>query len=373
MIISSYKIISTKILLLDRYIGLSFLKSFFFSWLAFALILILGEGFALFKSASEKNTVFVYYYILFSLPHFFTQALPLSFMFGACFSINQFHLNSELLAVYSAGRSLYRAVLFPLLFSFSLSLLQLLGNQFFFNSLKAEGNRYKEALLRNTHVFSKQISIRARNLRGKEGFYYVNFFDKKSKNIYDGFSYLQMDKENKPLYFYEANDASYRASQREWLLTKVRIISFSPELQISSVESKESLSLALPEKPDFFEKVSYFPSELGIDELYKEIQKSTAQGTDALEYTIEFHTRLVFPISCSLLCFIGLIGGTSTKRRTGSSFTQALLLSTFIILVYYVSFTICRNLALSRIINPAITAWLPIGIYIPIMLYLIRK
>ena len=219
----------------------------------------------------------------------------------------------------------------------------------------------------NKFLFAQEI------LRGKEGFYYVNFFDKKNKHIYDGFSYLQMDKENKPLYFYEANDASYRASQREWLLTKVRIISFSPELQISSVESKESLSLALPEKPDFFEKVSYFPSELGIDELYKEIQKSTAQGTDALEYTIEFHTRLVFPMSCSLLCFIGLIGGTSTKRRTGSSFTQALLLSTFIILVYYVSFTISRSLALSRTINPALTAWLPIGIYIPIMVYFIRK
>ena len=359
-------------MILDRHIGFSFLSSFLFSLCAFTLIFALTELFQFSKYANQESSEYLYYYILFSLPHLISQALAIALMFGSCFSINQFHLSSELIAVYSAGRSFYRTVLFPLLFSFALGLAQLGANQFFFNSLKAEANRYKVLLVKGSHRFSKK-EIRAKNLRGKEGFYYINYFDRKSKNIYGGFTYLQLDKEDRPLHFYEAKNASYRLVQKDWLLTDVRIIHFNLEIQVSAIESKASLALQVPEKVKFFAKASYFPDELGLDELYQEIQKSAAQGSDVIEYIIEFHTRLVFPINCFLLCFIGTVGGASGKRRSGSSFTQALFLSTITILIYYMGFTICRSMAISGVLHPAFTSWLPVSIYLGIALYLLRK
>ena len=359
-------------MLLDRYIGSSFLGSFLFSLIAFTFIFVLTELFGLFKNADKLASEYIYYYILFSLPHLISQALPLALMFGSCFSISQFHFSSELVAVYSIGRSFYRTVFFPLLLSFILGLLQLGANQFFFNALRAEANRYKIALLKGRYSSPKK-EIYAKNLRGQEGFYYINYFDRKSKNIYDGFSYLHLDKEDKPLHFYEAKNASYRPLQEDWLLTELRIIHFNSDIQVSAVESKASLALALPEKPDFFEQASHFPNEMGLDELYQEIQKSKAQGSDALEYIIEFHMRLVFPINCFLLCFIGVMAGTSGKQRSGSSFTQALLLSATIIIIYYMGFTVTWSMAVSGVLHPAFTSWLPVSIYLGIALYLWRK
>ena len=359
-------------MLLDRYIGLKFLGAFLFSLTVFTFIFTLAETFGTINYANQLLPKHIYYYVLFSLPHLISQSLPMALMFGSCFSISQIHLSSELIAVYSAGRSFYRAVLFPLLFSFILGLIQFGANQVFFNSFKTKANHYKTALFKGSRSFFKK-EIRARNLRGKEGFYYINYFDRESKNIYDGFSYLKLDADDKPLYFCEAKNASYRISQKDWLLTEARIIRFNSEIQVSAVESKAILALQLPEKPDFFEKLSFFPDELGLVELYREIQKNQAQASVDPEYVIEFHMRLVFPISCFLLCFIGIIGGASGKKRSGSSFTHALSLSTLMILIYYMSFTLCRSISLSGALHPALVAWLPVSIYLGIALYFARK
>ncbi len=351
-------------MLLHRYIGFAFLRSFLFSLVAFVFLIAILEVFSLFRIGSQGQPAsHLYYYILLSLPRFITQVLPIALMFGSCFSITQFSLSGELVATYSAGRPLLATLAFALIFSFIAGLTQFFANQFFLTPLNQKANQHKITFLKGSRRLSKK-EIRAKNFRGKEGFYYLNYLDKKTKDISGGFSYLQLDENQQLVYFYEADSAKYDVQRQDWLLKQVLIIHFGTNSEISTIENKDELYLALPEKPDFFTKLTYFPNELNLIKLYQELQKHKQQGTNAIEYILELHTRFSFPMICVLLCFIGGVGGSLGNLRSGNSFTHSLFLCTIAILIYYVGFAICKGMAQSGVLSPVWAPWIPIGTYV---------
>ena len=285
----------------------------------------------------------------------------------------QFHLSSELVAIYSAGRSFFRLILFPCIFSLVIGLSFMLANEFYFNTLKQKANHYKTLALKGHIISDGETIIRTKNLRGKNGFYYINFFNPSTNKISGGFSYLMLDKDNKPHSFYEAAEASYHSSKQKWLLKKIRILKFNSEIRISQIIRKASLLLRLAEGPDFFARLSLNPEDLSLLRLSKEIDYRRKQGVQIVDYAIEFHSRLILPITCSLLCFIGAIGGSSGRGRGASSFTRSLFLCTIAILIYYFGFSFSYSIAKSGELNPSFAPWLPVIIYLILSIYFINK
>ena len=333
---------------------------------------------------SQQPASYLYYYLLYSLPRLAGIILPIALMFGACFSISHLHLGSELVACYAAGRSFYRLILWILILSLLGGLVQFAltqGPLLYFN---ARANEYKAKFLKGTRNFSKK-EIRTRNFRGKEGFYYIQYWDSKTNEIRDGFSYIQLNSRQEPLHFYEADNAHYRKATNDWLLQKVRVIDFvaasaggdfdkkSKEIAIAKIQQYESLVIALPERPEFFAQLSYYPSELSSAALSREIDKKKRQGANVLEESIEYHTRFAIPINCVLLCFIGAVGGSRGSRRSGNSFVRALLFCSGSLVIYYMGHIISSNLAQVGVVSPIVVPWLGPLVYILVAFYFIRR
>ncbi len=349
-------------MILQRHILSSFLASLGFSLCAFTFLLALAETFHLLGLQSDQDIIYVYYYLFYSLPRFAAQVLPIALLFGSCFSITQLNLRSELIAMYAAGLSLWRLILGPLLTSLALAVLYLAASETFLLQYSQTANSYKNAFLAGTYRQSKTFT-RAQNLRGKEGFYYINYMPPESMSIKDGFSYLQMDDKQEPVHFYEADSAEYLPERKLWLLRDARIAYFDDNIRVTRTERKSTYLLALAEKPDFFRKRPRLPNELTMRELHKEINKKRRQGADPNEYIIELHSRLSFPLTCLFLCLIGAFGGASGRLRSGNSLSRSLFLCTIVILIYYLGFSLTNSLAKVALLHPALAPWLPLLLY----------
>ncbi len=220
---------------------------------------------------------------------------------------------------------------------------------------------------------SLKKEIRAKNFRGEEGFYYINYYNRKTKQCTDGFSYLLLDKNNTPLRFYEADKATFDLKKEIWILKKARIFFFDSDIKITQIDNKETWPLSVPERPSFFEKIVQEPSSLSLQSLYKEIQNLQKSGIDAKKHIIEFHTQLSLPLTCLFLCFLGTISAKYGKRRGGNSFVQSLIFCSIAIFIYYLGFTFSNSMAKAGIFHPALAPWIPIGIYSLVFVYMAKR
>ena len=352
----------------QRYVVALFLRFFIFSLIVFTLFFALGELLEISSTALNKPTDKIYKYLLLSLPQLSLRVLPISLMFSICLAISQLNLNGEIVAIYCSGKSFYQIILFPLLFSVFLGFFQIIAHDYWLFAVQKKANIYKAELLEGTNRFSRKV-IRAKNLKGKEGFYYINYFNQKTKKITDGFSYMMIDDNHKPHRFYEAKTASYNREDKIWTLTQARVFYFNTNYELEKIEENPNLLVSLPETPEFFDILSLFPDELTINELWNEIKKQDKRGENPVDYTIALHNKLSLPLTCFLLCFIGAIGGIWGSHRSGSSFMHSLFLCTIMLLIYYISFSISESLAQAGVISGSIASWAPNLFYFGIICF----
>ena len=360
-------------MILDRYTIFPFLRSLVFSIFTFCILIYFAEALTFSKATSSVPLINLGKYFLFALPHYIAQSLPLSLMFAACFSMSQLNFSSELIAIYCGGRSFLRLIRFHLIISFVFAALLFLLNETILRDIIQEGFYYKSLFLQKISPNSNK-AIRAKNLRGKEGFYYIHYYDPILKKVNYGFSYLKLDNNNFPKIFYEARTAYYRIETKDWLLKdEVKIIYFQPDLTISKIENLDEIVLSVSEGANFFNNASIFPEELQIAELYKTVKRLKLQGSNYSEYSMELNNRYAYSFNCLILCLIGLFGASLGSQRSGNSFVRALLLCTIVILIFYITTSFCTSMAKSGFINPALSSWIPNLLYLFLLFYFIKK
>ncbi len=358
---------------LDIYTITPFLRSLVFSLFTFCLLILFSEILEYTTLNSKKSIDYLYKYLLYSLPYNIAQVLPLSLMFATCFSMSQLNSTSELIAIFCTGQSFFRTIALHLCFIFLVSTSLIMANETILNKTIKLGFYYKSFYLQGKQK-NKHRNIHSQNLRGKEGFYYIHYFDTSIDKVSYGFSYLQLDKEQTPVKFYNARNAYYNEQTKDWLLKgDVKITHFSNNFNIEKTEQLNEYTLKLPESASFFKKISNFPAELQFIDLVRGINQLKKQGTNPMEFIIELHNRLAYPFNCLILSLIGFFSSSLGSRRSGNSFVRALFLCTVIILIFYVTSTISTNLAKSGMIYPGFSSWLPALLYFALLLYYIRK
>jgi lipopolysaccharide export system permease protein len=98
------------------------------------------------------------------------------------------------------------------------------------------------------------------------------------------------------------------------------------------------------------------PPAMSMSRLLAERRERLARGESVIEETIELHRKFVLPAAALLLPFIGLPLGAAGRRGVKS---RGLLLSTIVVLVYYLLLTGAVTVARERILPVAVAMWLP--------------
>ncbi|MBL8019768.1 MAG: LptF/LptG family permease [Leptospirales bacterium] len=356
--------------ILDRYLFFEFLKSFAFALTGLAMMWLTFQALDTVKVVTRAPRYHIYLYLLYSVPSVVAFVLPMAVMFSVCFVVSQFSVSRELVAIFSAGVSFYRAVAPIWIFAGGLVITLFLFQNFVVtpsNRLAAE----EQAIFKKDTATVKDL-VWQRNLRGREGYYFIYYLDRKEKAIKGGFNYIQITN-GKPIRMIQANSGQYSPETDSWLFKKVREIKFRPDIGIESIQSYDELTEKFPDEYDFFENPLRDPSELNVFELFREIRKKTSLGFTVTTYEVQFHSLIAFPFFCFIVAVIASVAGAGGSHRSAGPLVRALLLSVITILIYYLGAGLMSSMGNNGVIWPSVAAWTPTLGFLGAAAYLVWK
>jgi lipopolysaccharide export system permease protein len=349
--------------ILDRYIGGEFIKSFAFALLAFSMIWLLYESFDKSKIDSDQPQIHLYLYLILIIPGVVVKILPAALMFGVCFTVAQFTVSREMVAIFSAGGSFYRAIAPLLIVSLITSLLLFGFNDFLVTPANQMANEQEDILKKGTRQATVKNLVFQKNLRGREGYYFVYFFDARKQEIVGGFNYMSVASSGRPRRMLQANKAVYQPESETWILHMGREIRFAEDMRIDSIESFTERDIRFPDDINFFANAGRNANEMNVFELAAEIDRLGDLGFDTIPYEVQMHSNLSFPLMCIILTIVGSIAGHTGSLRSGGPLIRAILISTITMFVYYLTFSLTESMGRKGVVHPALASWGPTGIF----------
>lgn len=343
-----------KIRLLDRYLFSEFIKTFLGTLLMLTGILMISLIMDNMKSflASKESVYHVYLFIAYNIPRMAIMVIPPGLMFSVCFVVGQFNANKELVSMMAAGVSFYRTVTPLVLFGIFMWLFVLFANETIarkFNSLAA----YEHSLIERG-VGTKKDLVYQLHIKGKEGFYYVYWYDPPTKTVKGGFNYIKINDQNLADYVISAQTARFNPDKKNWTLLKVEEIYFDKQLNVQSFQNWEKKDYTFPETAEYFAKPRKSIDEMNFIELTDEITIRKNKGMPVSDLEVERHSIFAVPLMSLIVVIIGAIAGSFTRKSAG---VASLGVTIIVVLLYYIMYSTGRSLGEKGGIPPGFAVW----------------
>ncbi len=356
--------------LIDKYIFSEFIKTFLGTIVLLTGVMLISQvmdnlrNFINSKQAPYHIGLFLFY----NTPKMILAVIPPSLMFSVCFIVGQFNVNKELVSIMAAGVSFYRATLTIFLTGFVMSVMVFFLGEFLVRPANTLANEELSVILKGIGL--KKDLVYQLNTKGKEGFYYIYWYDNEKKMIRGGFNYIKISQLNSPEIVLSAQNATYSYETNLWNLEKVEEIKLDSNLMISEYKTYPEKSYSLPEKPEYFQKPPKSIDQMNFLELSEEIEVRKAKAKGYYDLEVERQTIFAIPIMSIIVVIIGAISGTFTKKSAGIA---SLGITIGIVLLYYILFSIGKSLAENGGVHPTVGVWATPTLFMGISLYLIRK
>lgn len=357
--------------LLDKYIFIDFIRSFIMSLFALVFmfeIMTILDGMNI---DTKADPVHLQLYYIYSIPQIIYLVFPPALMFGVCFTVAQFTVARELVAVYSAGISFYRGILVLILSGIFATVFVFLFQNFIVTPVNVMAQDEMSIIRKDTGVVKDVIW--QKNLRGREGYYFLYYFDRKKLRVLGGFNYLKVNKNRIPEIMYDAKKALYNQNTRDWTLQNVNILAYDEKGFIKERHYEDQKVLKLPEALEFFSNPTIDPQQLNIFQLNNEIKKRESLGMPTLPYRVQFHANISFPLMCFIVVIVGALAGNSGNLRSGGPLIRSILLSTATILIYQITFRLGVSLGNNGVLSPALAGWGPTLVFFSAAAVLVQK
>jgi len=356
--------------ILDKYLFLEFFNTFIGTLIMLVGILIVSQVMDNMKTfiASKESSVHIYLFLFYNLPKMATLVIPMSLMFSVCFVVGQFSTNKELVASMAAGVSFYRIVTPIFIFGGFMWIFMLFLSEVVvrpFNSLAA----YEYSLVQKG-VGTKTDLVYQLHIKGKEGFYYVYWYDAPTKSVRGGFNYIKLNEKNLADYVISAQNARYNESEKNWKLEKIEEIYFDEHMKVKSYTRYGEKIYTFPESADYFSKPRKKVEEMNIFELSEEIVVRKNKGVPYADLEVERHAIFAVPIMCLIVVIIGAIAGAYTTKSAG---VMSLGISVGVVFLYYIMYSTGKSLGENGGIPPWVAVWSTSIFFFGVSFYLYKR
>lgn len=340
--------------ILDRYLFMEFFKTFLGTLLMLTVMIIVYEITNTMKYFVEnkQNAMYAYLYIGYSIPSMMTQVISPSLMFSVCFVVGQFSANKELVSVMVAGVSFLRIITPILVFGFVMWLFVAFFNQFIVIPSNKLAQYNQSFMIKGAGRITDLVY--QYHVKGKEGFYYVYWYDDKASAIKGGFNYIKVPPGGLPEYVISAQRAEYNAENRNWRLLEVEEIRFTEDLKVAKVERVPERVYEFPEAINYFSKPTRNPDGLNFWELGDEIEDRKFKGVPYRDLVVQRHAIFAMPLMSFVVVAIGALAGALTKKSAG---VASLGITIAIVLLYYIFYSTGRSLGESGGVPPWFAIW----------------
>ena len=334
---------------LDKYIISNYVKSFLLGMMMFFLIFLLAESISLtgwIMDGKLKGHDAIKY-LRYGTPEIITNTAPLGVLLGSLLCISKMAKQLEIAAMKTSGISFARIALFPMIFSFLVSM-----GVFWINyDILGKSNTKKENLKslkidKKTVLYSENVNKNTGTMEYIEIFKFERGFSKIGK-IYTS-PFAKINPKTNVWTFKDLKEYDSRTNLTKPADTKkFRFVASMEDVLASPVKAK---NLTMPE---LREKTVYF----------------TRVGADSLNLRIEFYYRISFALSSFVMCLIGLSLG-SRYVRGGAALNIGL--SVIIGYAYYGISTILRSMAVAGTVPIYAACFIPLIVFFVVGIKLFR-
>lgn len=371
-----------KLSILDLYLFRELIPPFIFS---VAIFSTLGVAIATLSDLSYKianaNLPFIYALeiFFFKIPEYVAYALPISVLLTTLMTYSRFSKDSELVAFYNSGLSIYRLIIPALILSLIVTVITFIFNELIVpNSnyrastiLVEQLNEPRQFLLRQDIFYPEYVDVKDEN--GKNNKYlktlfYAQEFDGKDMQSLTILDTLNKDKKglNKVII---SEKGSWNNTDKVWDLFNVFIYDLKKNPQKTEGKFFEKTQINLPKTPLELAIKSRDPYEMNIIQSLEYIKLLRLIGDDKSVLMFEVRTaqRISFPFVCIIFA---LVGSSLGARPNNGSKATSFGLCVGIVFFYYLGSFMISSLGLIGVISPLIAAWIPnligfcIGVYL---------
>lgn len=363
--------------LLDRYVLRNFLVPFcyaFVGFLAIWLVFDLADKGQEFWEAKVPLVQVAAFYAS-QLPAIMIICLPVGLLLAVLYSLSHMSRTNELISMLTAGVSVPR-ILLPL---FAAGLVASGVSLWLNYELAPHAEAVKKdafkALVRGKTKESRLEGMLFRNRRELRSWFLESmpsdYGTTGSLGVLKGLHIIQQDAEGNILKKYYAREATYDPAARTWDLRRGKEVDLDPDGQMVGEEYWEVKRITdWPETPWRIAASNLAAANLSVPELRDYLRDNADFREDQLApYRTNFHERLSVPLACLLVIFIAAPLGIVFSRR---GVLAGVASSIFIFAAMIFINSLCLALGKGGRIDPVAAAWVPVGVFGLIGLYLLR-
>jgi lipopolysaccharide export system permease protein len=337
---------------LDRYVLKRFTVNLLLGILAWIIIFIVVDLIENISHFLDHNATFhqVFLYYVYYIPYIISLTLPVAMLLATLFTLSTMAMNNEIVALLSAGISLFRTLL-PL---FIVGLFVSLG-AFFFNEITvpyANQKRYdikryqvdhepRPKFRSRTNVFlqlSSDKTLSARYFNGSS-----NKASEVSIKTFNGPKLVQRIDAHKMVW-----------QDSVWKLVGVTVRGFKDEKEIM-YQTADSVLASLNILPEDLAVVQKKPEEMSYMELSNFINELRAIGADPRKWLVERYLKISLPFANFIVVLLGA-PLASRKRRGGMGLNFGISLG--ISFTYFIIIRVGQVLGHQGSLSPMLGAWL---------------
>ena len=358
--------------LIDRWLINELIPPLFFAIAAFTVVsLSVGVVFDLVRQIVEMGIPFTIAFkvLLFRLPSFLVISFPMAMLLASLLTYGRLNENSELKALRSIGINTYRMVLPALTLALFMTCLTFLFN----NNIVPYSNRSAEDTISvalgkaftseqgEDIIYSQKGYIVDPNTNLKKRgvthlFYAWKFIEGEMIDVtvidFSKLGYTQMLK---------AKSGKWNESESKWEFLDGNLLTLADKGSSTSTEFKSFISPLGIE----LSNVATLPKDsrdMTLSEaiIAKKRYEQSGNIKETRRIKVRIQEKITLPFACLVFALIGSSFGSSTNRKGGRS--QGFGFSIILILIYYILSFSFSSLGVKGIIEPSISAWIPIFI-----------
>ncbi len=344
--------------LLDRYV----LRKFAFAlggalgaFLVVAIIVDLFERLDTFLDHQVALSVVLQYYLA-TLPFLVSVILPIATLLAVLFALGGMARRHELVAMTSAGVSLYR-ILTPLL---GAGVLLALAGLVFSMELAPRGTRSAN------EIWDHEIKERPRltgssrrdlNYLGTGGrLFLIRRYDGDNGRMEE--VVVQQFAEGTLKQRIDARTAEWQNGR--WAFRDGYVRTFLPDGPPRVEPFEERVFPEIRETPRDFLQVAGEPDEMTLAELHDQARRTESSGGDPLRLRVEAQGRWAFPFAAFVVILLGApLAGAIRRGGHALGFGLAMLVG----FGYYILLRVGQTYGLNGVMPPWLAAWLPNAVF----------
>lgn len=341
--------------ILDRYILKSVLALFFQCLFTFLFLYIIVDVFSHLDDILKHQvglSVLSQYYLAY-LPIIFVQVSPIACLLSTLYTFGTLNRNNEMIAMRSAGLSIYQIIKTVVIFGFIVSACVFWVNDKFVPASMSLTERIKTQMESGTRKAKEKEREVITNLSMyglKNRLFFVNKFSL-STNTMEGIIILEHDEKQNITKKIVANKGVY--TDGLWRFYQSITYNFDENVQIKEEpQYTEEEIMNIPETPHDFLNQMLRPDYMTISQLDKYMWRLSTSGATTVirNLKVDLYQRFTSPMTSLIIILLGIPFSVMMKKRaTGLSSVGLSLILGFL---YYVLNAVSIALGKAGILMP---------------------